>query len=91
MGFEPLPTAAMIGGRRQLLALGDEVVVELAVEPAQPGQLGQRVDRPGGLPVNEGDQHALAGDDVPRRHVAVAGGPGGACAMAMRCAHPSRG
>ena len=35
---------------------GEDVVVQLGVEPGQLGQLDQRVDRPGGLPVDEGDR-----------------------------------
>jgi hypothetical protein len=52
-----------------MFALGDYVVVELGVEPAQLGQLDQGVDRPSGLPVDKGDGHTVAGDDVPRRAV----------------------
>jgi hypothetical protein len=55
---------------RQVLDPGDDVVVQLGVEPGQLGQLDERVDRPGGFPVDEGDGHAVPGDDVPRRGVA---------------------
>jgi hypothetical protein len=61
-------------GRRpgQMLALGDNIIVKLGIEPAQLGQFDQRVHRPGGLPVDQGNGHAVPGDDVPRGHVAVA-------------------
>jgi hypothetical protein len=34
-------------------------------------QLGQRVHRPGGLPVDQGNGQAVSGDDVPRGHLAM--------------------
>src|SRR5690242_18832488 len=55
---------------RQVLAPGDDIVVKLGVEPGQLGQFHERVNRPGGLPVDESDRQAVPGDDVPRGHVA---------------------
>jgi hypothetical protein len=46
--------------------------VELGVEPAQLGQLDQRIDGPGGFPVDERDRHSAPGDDVPWGDVTVA-------------------
>ena len=56
--------------------------MQLGVEPAQLGQLDERVDRPGEFPVDQPNRQALAGDDVPRRHVAVADDLGGPAEVA---------
>ena len=61
-----------VGQRWQMLDPGDDVVVQLGVEPGQLGQFDQRVDGSGGFPVDEGHRQAVPGDDVPRRDVAVA-------------------
>ena len=57
---------------RQALALSDQVVVQLRVEPASLGRLGQRIHRAGAIPIDQRDGVAIASDDVPWRHVAVA-------------------
>jgi hypothetical protein len=57
----------------QVLEPGNEVVMELGVEPGQLGQFHQRVDRSGGLPVDKGDRQAVPGDDVPGGYITMAG------------------
>src|SRR5258708_1635959 len=79
-----------LSGRRKALELGDDIVVQLGVQPAQLGQLDERVDRPGELPVDEPDRHTITGHDVPRRDVAVAYDAAGAAEFAPLPGEPDR-
>lgn len=54
----------------------------LGVEPAQLGQLDERIGWPGEFPVDQPNRQALAGDDIPRRHVTVADDLGGPAEVA---------
>ena len=63
--------AGALSDRGKVLLLGHNVIVEFGVQPAQLGQLDERIHRPGGLPVDQRDRHTAAGHDVPRGHVAV--------------------
>jgi len=45
-------TASALGHRRQTLTLGNDLVVQPSIEPADLCQLDQRIDRPGPLSVD---------------------------------------